>query len=125
MQFAFAGEGGLKVVFGAADEMRCILSEIDAKVYGEDSVYKMLHSSRDPTENIRAAGWQGYTYESVSGHASQAGRMQLTDAFGAALYLCNLPDSKKNIRRELFNDICSNLEVEQVECYLDYLEEVS
>lgn len=111
MDFEFTDtDTGLKVVF-SGNQSRCILSEIDANVHGEEPYYSMLHAHRDPLAKIHEAGWHDYEYEK-KGH-SQTVRVQLTDLFGAGLYLCTIPKNKEAVREGIYVKVRDTLEVSE------------
>ena len=126
MDFEFEDSTGFKIVYNdGGKEPRCILSEIDAKVHGEEFYYSELHAARDPIGKIHEAGWHDYQYEVVEkSQRGQSIRVQLTDLFGASLYLCTIPKEKDAIRQDLYNRIRETLDVPEDSYYLKLLEQV-
>jgi len=61
MQFEFESECGLKVIH-TPDGLRCVLSEVDARIHGRAAYYAPLPKQHDPTEAIHQAGWDEYDY---------------------------------------------------------------
>ena len=107
MQFEFESECGLKVIH-IEEGLRCVLSEVDARIHGHAPYYSYLNSKqRDPLAAIRAAGWNDFDYGfyqwDQNGRATQ---VQLANLFGICLYLATVPKDKVARRRSVYDDVC-------------------
>lgn len=112
MQFEFEGEGGLKVIH-TQDGLRCVLSEVDARIHGHAPYYSYLNvKQRDPLAAIRAAGWNDFDYGFYQWDQNgRIAQVQLADLFGICLYLATVPKDKVARRRGVYHDVCQTLEV--------------
>ena len=86
----------------------CVLSEIDAHVYGCAPYYDSLGTTdRDPTHDIRAAGWRDFEYHTniLEQPERDQTHVQLADHFGVVLYLATISPSKQHLRRKVYYSI--------------------
>ena len=118
MQFEFESECGLKVIHTEVG-LRCVLSEIDARVHGHAPYYSCLHvKRRDPLAAIRAAGWNDFEYDSYRWDQNgRTAQVQLADLFGICLYLATVPKDNVARRRGVYDDVCQTLEVSEQDPY--------
>ena len=125
MEFEYTDtDTGLKILFSSGQKHRCILSEIDAKVHGEPLYYNLLKADRDPTDKIHEAGWLGYEYEEKQHSQTVRVHVQLTDLFGAGLYLCTIPKNKQAVRENLYHKVRETLDGPEDDYYLELLKQV-
>lgn len=86
----------------------CVLSEVDAHVYGCAPHYDFLGATdRDPTHDIRAAGWTDFEYHTHIWEQPDQDqtRVQLADHFGVVLYLATISPSKQHLRKKVYYSI--------------------
>lgn len=112
MQFEFESECGLKVIHTDGG-LRCVLSEVDARVHGHAPYYSYLDvKQRDPLAAIHNAGWNDFKYGFYQwDQYGRATEVQLADLFGVCLYLATVPKDKIHLRRNVYHDVCQTLEV--------------
>ncbi len=70
MQFEFESECGLKIIH-TTDGLRCVLSEIGARIHGRAAYYAPLPKQHDPIKAIHQAGWDEYDYDLYQGEAGR------------------------------------------------------
>ncbi len=117
MQFEFESECGLKVIH-TPDGLRCVLSEVDARIHGRAAYYAPLPKQHDPTEAIHQAGWDEYDYYLYEWEEKgRQAQVQLADLFGVCLYMATIPKDKASRRRSVYSSVCQTLEVSEVGPY--------
>ena len=101
------------VRLGSTPVTHCVLSEVDAHVYGSAPYYGSLRGNHDPTHLIREAGWSDFEY--TTRLLDEPGReqtlLQLADHFGVVLYLATIPRNKQHDRQELYDSILEAMDV--------------
>lgn len=98
---------------GSTTVTHCVLSEVDAHVYGSAPYYGSLHGNHDPTHLIQDAGWTEFEY--ITRVLDEPGQeqtpLQLGDHFGVVLYLATIPRNKQHVRQELYDSILEAMDV--------------
>ena len=98
----------LDVRLGTTVVTHCVLSEVDAHVYGCAPYYDSLGAKdRDPTRHIRAAGWRDFGYQTKSWEqpGQDQTKVELADHFGVILYLATISPSKQHLRKKVYYSI--------------------
>ena len=101
------------VRLGSTPVTHCVLSEVDAHVYGSAPYHGALREDHDPTHLIQEAGWTDFKY--MTHVLDEPGReqisLQLADHFGVVLYLATIPRNKQQDRQELYGSILEAMDV--------------
>lgn len=106
-----AGLSSFSLSVGAFTVHHCVLREVDAYIHGCKPNHASLRATgRDPTFQIRAAGWLDFEYRSFNLDNLDQEQTQLADRFGIVLYRATLPPNKHHLRNKVYNILLTVLD---------------